>query len=263
MRFTLFITFLFVFIYSCAQHTETKNNLIEITDSVAIEKNEIDTLFFDIKFTAKDTYANKKKEIQNNRILFKQSYVQEIDSTKKMDILRNAGNYFNEALLNEIIPFWYGTSWSFSGYTDKPNKGEVGCSYFVSTTLLHCGLKLNRYHLAQQNPENEAKTLLFSDSLVVFNYSDTLIEHIEKEFNDGMYFAGLDNHVGYLLIRKGKAFFINSSYLQPVCVEIQFAEDCEVFKSSRYFFVPIGNNTTLIKKWLLEEEIHILRNTNH
>ncbi len=173
-------------------------------------------------------------------------------------IIKEAGKFIDEAIINSIIPFWYGTQWDFSGYTHKPNNGFVGCSYFVSTTLKHSGFNLNRYHLAQQNPLNEAKTLQINDSLIeFFNSEDLGLD--TKNLANGLYFVGLDSHVGYLLIRENKSFFINSSYMPPICVEIQYAESSEVFKSYVYYIVAIGNNSSLVKKWILGSEITIVK----
>ncbi len=49
--------------------------------------------------------------------------------------------YFCEALVNKIIPYWYGTPWDFNGHTDIPNESNVACGYFVSTPLRHMGSK--------------------------------------------------------------------------------------------------------------------------
>ena len=34
---------------------------------------------------------------------------------------------FEDNLINKIIPFWYGTKWSFEGHSNEPNKGEIAC----------------------------------------------------------------------------------------------------------------------------------------
>ncbi len=75
-----------------------------------------------------------------------------------LDSVRQA---FTNTLLDDIIPYWYGTDWSFEGHTTVPRSGQIACGYFVSTTLLDAGLRLNRFRLAQQAPEVEATMLSF------------------------------------------------------------------------------------------------------
>ena len=52
---------------------------------------------------------------------------------------------FFHTLVDSIFPYWYGTEWDFNGITESPRKGEIACGYFVSTTLKHMGIRLNRY----------------------------------------------------------------------------------------------------------------------
>ena len=75
----------------------------------------------------------------------------------------NSGEDFENYLVNEIIPHWYGTEWDFNGYTAVPNQGVIACGYFVSTTLLHMGINVNRYKMAQQAGLYEAQTLALSE----------------------------------------------------------------------------------------------------
>lgn len=262
----------FLFFYSCntsVEENKTSNNSVKteiiqadtFTEAVFAEDTivqEIDTILYEIKLSPKGNYYTVKNNIQKKQLAYKKNLRLAKTEEKKDSIIKEAGQFIDEFLLNKIIPFWYGTEWDFSGYTHKPNNGFVGCSYFVSTTLKHSGFNLNRYHLAQQNPENEAKSLQTKGSITEFYYSEGLIKKLEN-LEKGLYFVGLDSHVGYLLIRKKKAFFINSNYMSPLCVEIQYAETYPVFESNIYFIVAIGNNKSLIKKWILGEEIAIVK----
>lgn len=174
----------------------------------------------------------------------------------------SAGKAFEELLLNEIIPYWYGTTWDFNGHTDTPKKGKVACGYFVSTTLQHLGLNVNRYHLAQQSPENEAKSLAFGNGVIEImgeNSAENLPK-IHKAIDDGICFVGLGNsHVGYLLKRKGELFFVHSSYLSPGAVTIEKAARSAVFCAYRkYYIVELSSNEAFIKRWLKNQKIEIL-----
>lgn len=73
---------------------------------------------------------------------------------------------FTTHLVDRIIPHWYGTPWSFGGHTAVPNKGEIACGYFISTTLRDMGIKLNRYRLAQKSPIDEAKVISCGSEII-------------------------------------------------------------------------------------------------
>lgn len=184
------------------------------------------------------------------------------DATKrKVAELRktaNSGKDLENYLLNMIIPHWYGTPWDFNGYTAVPQKGEIACGYFVSTTLLHAGFKLNRYKLAQQAGLYEAKTLAITEDNYEVIYGKEKLKRILKErYKDGLYFVGLDNHVGYLYLRSGKAFFIHSNYIEDK-VMIEEAMDAEAFQSGVYVIANISTNEQLLDKWRRNQTISVV-----
>ncbi|MFN8285684.1 MAG: hypothetical protein U0V74_02970 [Chitinophagales bacterium] len=169
---------------------------------------------------------------------------------------------FTELYLNNILPYWYGTPWAFSGYTAVPNKGDIACSYFVSTTLLHMGVPINRYKVAQQNPLNEARTYAIDDSLYQFNSAEmALIKMGTDEFAPGFYFVGLgDNHVGLLLKRRGEVFFLHSNYVDGKVV-IEDASASAVFNSyATFYIVNLSYNNSFINCWLKQKPIQIKTN---
>lgn len=169
---------------------------------------------------------------------------------------------FENTLLNKIIPFWYGTPWDFNGHTNYPNEGKVACGYFVSTTLKHLGLNLNRYKLAQQLPIHEAKSLSVGKEILEIN-EDTFekcFEKIKDNLKSRIYFIGLDaSHVGFLLNRKGTFFFIHSNYGIPQEVVIELAQESNVLKSFSHFYITeLSTNKELIKHWVTGDKISIV-----
>lgn len=97
-------------------------------------------------------------------------------------------------LLNRIIPYWQGTTWSFEGHTNTPQQGNIACGYFISTTLKYVGINVNRYKLAQQSPINEAKSL--AKSTMVMEINENTVEEsiwaINQMLTEGIYFKGFD-----------------------------------------------------------------------
>lgn len=170
---------------------------------------------------------------------------------------------FTDLLVNRIIPYWYGTTWSFEGHTAQPKKGEIACGYFVSTTLLHLGLQLNRYRLAQQLPVHEAMSLAIDTNLVLTLELDSTTRNIDKLYSltkEGIYFIGFDaSHVGFLLNKAGKIYLIHSNYLGTQGVMIERIEESEVFASyGRFHLVPISENQVLLNYWLQGQALTII-----
>lgn len=265
---TIWIFILFACITSTQEISEHQNksdfmdNTTPHQDSITFVKpfepksDSVDFSKYGIRLTSDSLdYKTMKHEIAKAReklkVLFERGKI-DLDSVR---------NFFTESLLNGIIPYWYGTEWDFDGYTATPKNGKIACGYFVSTTLQHIGLNLNRYKFAQQSPINEAKTFCLNDSVITFsNSTANLISAVRKEFENGIYFVGLEiNHVGFLLKRNEEVFFIHSNYFGPQEVVIERAIDSEVFSYYRaFYFAEITANDDLMKKWLTSDEIKIV-----
>ncbi|TBN03310.1 hypothetical protein EYD45_09890 [Hyunsoonleella flava] len=170
----------------------------------------------------------------------------------------SASKFLYVKLINDIVPHWYDTTWDFNGHTNIPNEGDIACGYFVSTTLKHLGFNLNRYKMAQQAGLIAAQVLQSKDELKRFsNLSfETLKQKLNSVYADGIYFVGLDNHVGYILIKDKELYFLHSSYYDDK-VMIEPAETSPCFSSSFYVFAEITTNKDLIKKWILNTRLEI------
>ena len=194
------------------------------------------------------TYEAAKADIDELRYLLKERFS---EGSMALDDIKTV---FTNYLVDRIIPYWYGTPWSFEGHTASPNQGEIACGYFISTTLRDMGLKLNRYKLAQKSPVDEARVLSCGSAIqsVVQESPEKAFEEIDRLTKEGLYFIGFDaGHVGYLLKRKGQLLLIHSNYLVPRSVCIEPFEASRVFQSfSKFYLVNISNNDTLIQHWL-------------
>lgn len=203
----------------------------------------IDSLALGIKFHPSGTYEATKASIR-----------------KRMQAGKTTGADLENYMLNEIIPFWYGTPWDFNGYTAIPNEGVIACGYFVSTTLLHAGININRYHLAQQGGLNEAKSLAISDEHYETIYGIDQLESVLKDrYVDGLYFVGLDNHVGFLYIKHGTPYFLHSNYIENR-VMIEKALTAPAFQSNIYVIADITTNELLLEKWRTGAVVTVIRN---
>jgi len=194
------------------------------------------------------TYLAAKAQIDFIRMRLRNDFKEnriDIDSVKRT---------FGKQLTDQIIPYWYGTGWSFGGHTAVPKTGKIACGYFISTTLKDMGLNLNRYKLAQKSPIDEAKALSCGAEIKTIANEDPekALEEINGHIKKGVYFIGFDTgHVGYLVKKKEKLFLVHSNYLAPVSVCIEPLETARIFKTfTKFHLVDISNNGKLIEKWL-------------
>ena len=267
----LYIFLLFIISCNLAQDNESDKSsetldsvgLRNLTDSIA--EMQIDNIIFDsikcgLNLQKGVDYQNSKNKISQLKSMLNEDYSKIKDSLEKERFLDSVMTLFSAKLLNEIIPYWYGTEWDFNGYTSKPNEGKIACGYFVSTTLRDMGLKLNRYKLAQQGPENEAKTIsILNKNMLVLDITDhDNISELFKEINEGLYFVGLDFHVGYFYKRGNENYFIHSNYIDGE-VMIEVAENSRAFKSSTYYLSKISSNKEIALKWIQNKEINIIK----
>jgi hypothetical protein len=167
-------------------------------------------------------------------------------------ILVEASRFLERSLADQILPRWDGTAWSFSGTTREPGRGSIACGYLVSTTLEEAGLRVERARLAQQPSEDIIKTLVAPAAIARF--SDTPIEAFVAAVaarGDGLYLVGLDNHVGYLVVRGGAVWFHHASYMDPVRVVREPALASKPLASSRYRVVGrLFADAALAESWL-------------
>jgi hypothetical protein len=195
-----------------------------------------------------NSYVNTKEAAIKLRLSLNENLIQ---GTITFDEIRSS---FTNQLVDNIIPHWYGTPWSFGGHTTIPNQGKIACGYFISTTLRDMGIKLNRFTLAQKSPIDEAKMISCGEEIntIVQETHEKAFEEIDNLTKEGLYFIGFDEgHVGYLLKRDGELFLIHSNYLIPISVCIEPLKEARVFKRySKFHLVAISHNDTLLQRWL-------------
>ena len=258
------ILVLLVLLCACKMDSEKNSNVkqasIEISKtgdhSIEIIELFLDSVKLNINFKPKGNYSTLTDRILSDRTYFKTLY--HTNPTKAID---SASLYLYSKLLNDVVPHWYGTEWDFNGHTNIPNKGEIACGYFVSTTLKHFGFNLNRYKMAQQAGLIEAIMLQPKSELKTFRNVtfESLKQEVIKIYKDGIYFVGLDNHVGYVLIKDKELYFLHSSYCDDKVV-IELAQTSPCFSSSIYVFAEISTNRRLIKSWIFEERLSVPAN---
>ncbi len=232
MRTLLILSGILILISCQSQEViEGEPSIVSDIIPVEVDPSKVDSTVLGIVFAPTGTYNTAKLKVKNGKKL------------------SNSGKDFENFLLNDIIPHWYGTEWDFNGYTAIPNQGVIACGYFVSTTLLHTGINVNRYKMAQQAGLYEAQTLAISeDNYRTIHGSDSLEVILKRDYSDGIYFAGLDNHVGYLYIKDQIPYFIHSNYIEDK-VMIEKAFYAPAFESGIYVIAEISTNEELMERW--------------
>ena len=244
------------------------NHSSEVTNTVQEEvvfedEEEIDEVlqvdFEDYQITIENdsfkSYEKTLEGIRNRKYALSNAY----NSDKNDSLVLDSMNILlTESLLNQVIPYWYGTPWAFEGHTNVPNVGEVACGYLVSTTLKHMGVNLNRYKMAQQAALLEIKSIDQDYYKCISCEANAFLKDFSNKKADGIYIIGLDNHVGFLLKRMGEMFFVHSDYINGK-VNIEVASNSEALIYSESFYVgDLSNNVDFLKKWLSCAEIIII-----
>ncbi len=268
MKFIYLFLPVFLLLFSCNEKNKAQSSVKK--DSLAVniipdffeQERTLDSSALGIEFIPSGNYKNIKSKINSRRLQYFEELSNNSDSIKRDSILNDARKYFTSQLLNQIVPHWYGTVWDFDGYTNKPNDGLIACGYFVSTTLKHMGINVNRYKLAQQAGLNEAKTLESEKDLLIYHvdYSEeleTILSKMKKALSDGLYFVGLSNHVGYIYVKNNKLYFLHSNYIDGY-VMIEKAEHSDAFQSDIYVIADITHNDSLILKWINNTEFLVI-----
>ncbi|MCC6460131.1 MAG: hypothetical protein IT260_06655 [Saprospiraceae bacterium] len=140
-----------------------------------------------------------------------------------------------------------------------PGQGNIACGYFVSTTLLHAGLRLNRYRLAQQGPADEALMLSLGDTVRVCRRgAAAALKQWRNQLREGLYFIGLGgNHVGFLLQQDGELYMLHANYVGPVAVQLQPAAESVLMGFQEFYLADITYNRRLMERWLTGKEVKL------
>lgn len=253
MRQILMIVLGMIF-WSCQHNNQTEENRVE-ANTIATQvieqqpsfpfETEEQSINYDL---LKDSLAQLKLELKS--------------ALARQEISKDSvGQFFEDALVNDIIPYWYGTTWDFNGHTDTPNDGLIACGYFVSTTLRHLDMKLNRFKLAQQASLNIVKSLACGTKVYSYSNPDRkkMLAELKSNLKEGVYVVGLSNHVGFLYIKASEVYFLHSTFLEPGEVVAELASESDAFMwSDVYYLSSVSNNEKLMDLWLNSRQLAIV-----
>ena len=167
------------------------------------------------------------------------------------EVLQRAREYALSAVLDQLLPRWNGTRWSFNGTAKRPGEGSIACGVFVSTILGEAGFRVQRLALARQPSEFIIETLVQRSRIKRF--SNVPVERFVEQVRasgPGLYLVGLDCHVGFLVNRGDGLLFVHSSYVYPWTVICEDASHSRPLVVSKYRVVGKLLDDAMMRKWL-------------
>jgi len=162
---------------------------------------------------AKKDYPTLLSEILLKQDEFKKAYNNSSAEGKKA-IIEEARTYLFDAIVTDVFPQWYGTQWDFNGTTRTPKDGKIACGYFVTNVLTDVGFNIPRIKWAQSASEVFIKRLAPNDIKRFSNRPLSEVESHLKNAGNGLYLVGLDSHVGFIVVKRGRISFVHSNYYQ-------------------------------------------------
>ncbi len=191
------------------------------------------------------SYATIKGRLEASR----QKLAARLDR-ERPQTLRRARELLVTTLRDELLPAWNGTPWAMNGITQVPHEGEIACGYFVSTTLLHAGFRVERSKLGQQASELITRSLVTLEP--IWHRSDQPIDAFIAKLRGGgpgIYLVGLDNHVGFVIV-DGEDTWFHHAGPGDEGVRREPARTASFLSTSRYREAAKLFDDALIEKWL-------------
>jgi hypothetical protein len=164
-------------------------------------------------------------------------------------------------LVADIFPAWMGmpSGGGPQATASLPHQPGmyISCSYFLTAALQNAGLVLESRARFAQAPALWIQRALLPPGGRVHRYgglpADALERRLADDLGDGLYVVGLDIHVGFLVVRDGRASIVHSSYTPPGTVVEEPIVASEAIANSRakgYWISPLFRDDRLVELWL-------------
>lgn len=199
-------------------------------------------------------YTALKQRIEQRRLAFSESYSVG-DSTARAALIDSARAYLFDRITLDVLPAWYGTPWDFNGTTRTPGTGTIACGYFVNTVLQDAGFRLPRIKWSQM----AAEPITVKMSHRIKRFRDRPVQEVIayiRAQGDGLYKVGLDNHVGFIVARKGVVRFVHSNYYQrDTGVMSEPLDGHNPLANSRYRIVGSLLGDAMMEAWITGRDL--------
>lgn len=170
--------------------------------------------------------------------------------------------------VDDLIAPWLGTPWGLGSNSTARRPHEpgmtVGCSYFVTSLLQGAGVKLdNRYRFAQAPALHIQRSLVGGGRAAVHRFLSIPPAELARRIaglGDGLYLIGLNNHVGFVVVRGDAVRFVHASYTNGRVVSdepLATAAAIGLSQPAGYFVSPLitgrgDADDWLVTAWLTE-----------
>lgn len=194
------------------------------------------------------TYPLILEKIELKRVAYSASYQLAKSRESKKEIIDQTRKYLNEVLPTDLFPAWYGTPWSFNGNAEHPLHGSIACGSFVENVLKNAGFGID-CRMSAQPSEYIIKNICAENDIRRFsNVPIKAFNHEVQKMGDGIYIVGLDRHVGFLYILKGKYRFVHAhGYL---CVLSEIPSLSPILRMSKYRVVGKLFSNKMVEQWI-------------
>jgi hypothetical protein len=181
-------------------------------------------------------------------------------------IREEARRFVVGTLVTQIFPAWMGmpSAGGAQATASLPHAPGmyISCSYFLTAALQNAGLVLESRARFAQAPALWIQRALLPPGGEVRRYGklspDELERRLVDDFGDGLYVVGLNIHVGFIVIERGHAFFVHSSYTPPgTVVNEPLASSLAIAlsQSKGYWVSPLFRDDRIIEMWLRRQPV--------
>ena len=176
-----------------------------------------------------------------------------------------ARRYIVDTLESRVFPAWMGmpSAGGPQATASMPHQAGmyISCSYFLTAALQNAGLVLESRARFAQAPAAWIERALLPPGGQIHRYGNVTPEELERrlvELGEGLYVVGLDIHVGFIVVRDGRAWFVHSSYTPPGTVVREPVVTSEAIALSRrkgYWISPLFRDDRIVELWLRRQPV--------
>jgi len=176
-----------------------------------------------------------------------------------------ARRYIVDTLESRVFPAWMGmpSAGGQQATASMPHQPGmyISCSYFLTAALQNAGLVLESRARFAQAPAAWIERALLPPGGQIHRYGNVTPEELERrliELGEGLYVVGLDIHVGFIVVRDGRSWFVHSSYTPPGTVVKEPVVTSEAIALSRrkgYWISPLFQDDRIVEMWLRRQPV--------
>jgi len=179
-------------------------------------------------------------------------------------VIQESQTFLMRTIIDDIVPAWHGMPWTMAvildglkpdaAYPFEPGKG-ISCSWFVVSVLENLGFKFKSKRKFAGSIAIELQRSLAANKKEIhryFGHSPTKLKKKLIGLGDGIYIIGLNCHIGFVTVDRGKVLFHHSSYVEPYIVvteELEKSQAISLSEDAGYVVSPLTTRH-LTLKWL-------------